>query len=155
MQARSLARSLSSFAAILVLMSSQGGTASAQQMQEKSLYERLGGYDALAAVTDDFIGRLASDPDLARFFGGLSLDSQKRLRQLVVDQLCEATGGPCLYIGRDMKTAHAGLGISEADWERAVQHLVATLDKFNVPERERDEVLAAISGMKDDIVESM
>lgn len=118
----------------------------------QSLYKRLGGYDAIAAVTDDFIGRLAKDPQLAKFFSSHSTDSLHRIRQLVVDQLCEATGGPCLYIGRDMKTSHAGLGITESDWQAAVNHLVATLDKFNVPPKEKEEVLNAISGLKKDIV---
>jgi hemoglobin len=120
--------------------------------QQASLYTRLGGYDALAAVTDDFIGRLASDPQLGRFFKGLSTDSQKRVRQHVVDFLCSATGGPCIYTGRDMKTAHTGLGITEEDWTNSVKALVATLDKFKVPEKEKGEVLAAISGLKGDIV---
>lgn len=117
------------------------------------LYKRLGGYDALAAVVDDFLPRLLNDPQLGRFFGGVSADSGKRIRQLVVDQLCAATGGPCLYVGRDMKSAHAGLGITDADWERAVGHLVATLDKFHVPVREKNEVLGALGGLKDQIVE--
>jgi hemoglobin len=120
--------------------------------QQATLYRRLGGYDAIAAVTDDFVGRLAGDPQLKHFFGGLSVDSQKRLRQHVVDFLCNATGGPCLYLGRDMKTAHTGLGITEADWNASVNHLVATLDKFKVPEKEKGEVLGAISGLKGDIV---
>ncbi|MCS6803733.1 MAG: DUF4440 domain-containing protein [Acidobacteriota bacterium] len=118
-----------------------------------SLYKRLGGYDALAAVTDDFLGRLLGDPQLKKFFGGVSTNSAQRIRQLVVDQLCAATGGPCFYIGRDMKASHAGLGISESDWDRAVAHLVDTLNKFMVPEREKSEVLAALSGLKKDIVE--
>jgi hemoglobin len=120
--------------------------------QQKSLYQRLGGYDAIAAVTDDFIGRLAGDPQLKHFFGGVSTDSQKKLRQHVVDFLCSATGGPCIYTGRDMKTSHAGLGITDADWDVSVKHLVATLDKFKVPEKEKGEVLGAISGLKGDIV---
>jgi len=120
--------------------------------QSASLYKRLGGYDAIAAVTDDFIGRLASDPQLSRFFGGLSVDSQKKLRQHVVDFLCVNTGGPCIYTGRDMKTAHTGLKITNADWDATVKDLVATLDKFKVPEKEKGEVLAAISSLKADIV---
>ncbi|MEW6127653.1 MAG: group 1 truncated hemoglobin [Acidobacteriota bacterium] len=119
-----------------------------------SLYKRLGGYDALAAVTDDFIGRLATDKQLGRFFQGASESSQKRIRQLVVDFLCNATGGPCLYLGRDMKTVHKGLKINEKDWEITVKHLVATLNKFKVPKKEQDEVLGAISGLKADIVEA-
>ena len=118
-----------------------------------TLYKRLGGYDAIAAVTDDFIGRLAADKDLGRFFVGASTDSQKRIRQLVIDQLCAASGGPCIYIGRSMKTAHAGLGITEADWRTSVKHLIATLDKFKVNKKEKDELLTAVSGLKGDIVE--
>lgn len=121
--------------------------------QQKSLYHRLGGYDALAAVTDDFIGRLATDKEIGRFFVGASDDSKKRIRQLVLDQLCQATGGPCVYIGRDMKTAHKGLKITEKDWDISVKHLVATLDKFKVPDREKHEVLTAISSLKKEIVE--
>src|SRR6266851_7683755 len=105
--------------------------------QQPSLYKRVGGYDALAAVTDDFIGRMATDKALSRFFVGHSKDSLGRIRQLVVDQLCAATGGPCVYIGRDMKTSHAGLGITERDWDGSVKHLVGTLDKFAVPARRR------------------
>ncbi|HZQ63213.1 MAG TPA: group 1 truncated hemoglobin [Casimicrobiaceae bacterium] len=118
-----------------------------------SLYKRLGGYDAIAAVTDDFLGRLAGDPQFARFFAGHSGDSIKRIRQNIVDQLCAATGGPCIYIGRDLKTAHAGLGITEKDWDASAKMLVATLDKFNVPAKEKDEVLTAVTSLKKDIVE--
>ena len=121
--------------------------------QPKSLYERLGGYDAIAALTDDFIGRLASDKMLARFFEGHSDDSLKRIRQHIIDQLCMAAGGPCSYTGRDMKTSHKGLGISEAEWNTAAGHLVATLDKFKVPEKEKNEVVGAVSSFKKDIVE--
>jgi hemoglobin len=124
----------------------------AAKAQGARLYQRLGGYDALAAVTDDFIGRLAGDPQLGRFFTGLSTDSKQRVRQHVVDFLCQATGGPCVYHGRDMKTAHTGLNITEADWNSSVRHLVATLDKFKVPEQEKGEVLQAVGGLKGDIV---
>ena len=137
---------------IFLLVSACAWNASAQSSGQ-SLYKRLGGYDAIAAVTDDFISRLASDKQLSRFFVGLSTDSQKRLRQLVVDQLCEATGGPCIYIGRSMKTSHAGLGITEGDWQITVNHLVATLDKFKVPEKEKSELLAIASSLKGDIVQ--
>jgi hemoglobin len=121
--------------------------------QEATLYKRLGGYDALAAVTDDLVGRLASDQELGKFFVGHSTDSVKRIRQLIVDQLCAATGGPCVYIGRDMKASHAGMGITEKHWEATARHLVATLDKFQVPAKEKNEVVAAIGTLKKDIVE--
>lgn len=125
----------------------------AQTAGGTSLYARLGGYDAIAAVTDDFIGRLANDRQLSKFFVGHSTHSLGRIRQLVVEQLCQAAGGPCVYIGRDMKTAHKGLGISESDWQVTVKHLTATFDKFKVPERERSELVAFLSTLKGDIVE--
>lgn len=121
--------------------------------QQATLYKRLGGYDALAAVTDDFLGRLATDQQFGKFFVGHSADSIRRIRQLIVDQLCAATGGPCVYTGRDMKSAHAGLGITGKDWDESVTLLIATLDKFSVPAKEKDEVLGAIGALKKDIVD--
>ena len=121
--------------------------------QEKSLYQRVGGYDALAAVVDDFVGRLVTDKQFERFFVGHSVDSKKRIRQHILDQFCAATGGPCVYTGRDMKTSHMGLGITEAEWDAAAKHLVASLDKFKVPEKEKGELLAFVVSLKKDIVE--
>jgi hemoglobin len=120
---------------------------------EKSLYQRLGGYDAIAAVTDEFITRLAGDQQFARFFSSLSTDSKLHLRQLVVDQLCAATGGPCVYVGRAMNQVHKGLGITKAEWDRSTGHLNAALDKFHVRAREKTEVLAAVTTLEPDIVE--
>lgn len=125
----------------------------AQPPAKPSLYKRLGGYDAIAAVSDDFLGRLAADKQLSRFLTGRSEDNMKHLRQMFVDQMCAVTGGPCIYIGRDMKTTHKGMGITEADWTAAVNDLVATLDKFKVGGDERAELLAAVSSLKKDIVE--
>jgi hemoglobin len=121
--------------------------------QEKSLYERVGGYNALAAVVDDFIGRLVSDKQFEKFFSGHSIDSKKRIRQHILDQFCAATGGPCVYTGREMKTSHAGLGITNADWDAAAKHLTASIDKFKVPEKEKGELLAFVTSLKKDIVE--
>lgn len=121
--------------------------------EKKSLYTRLGGYDAIAAVVDEFITRLATDPRFQRFFSGFSDDSKKRLRQHILDQFCAAAGGPCVYTGREMKTAHTGLKISEDDWNAAAKHLVAALDKFKVPEAEKNELLAFVISQKKDIVE--
>ena len=118
-----------------------------------SLYTRLGGYNAIAAVTDDFIGRLAADKQVSRFFVGHSQDSLMKIRQHVVEFLCNATGGPCVYMGRDMKTSHKGMGITESDWDLSVKALIATLDKFKVPEKEKGEVLAAVGPLKAQIVE--
>ena len=125
----------------------------ASQAADPPLYQRLGGYDAIAAVTGDFLGRLAHDPSLGRFFVGHGTDSVRRIQQDIVDFLCKATGGPCLYTARDMKTAHAGLAITGADWDKMLVHLSATFNKFKVPERERNELLAAVAGLKKDIVE--
>ena len=120
---------------------------------QESLYKRLGGYDALAAVTDDFIKALATDKQLGRFFSGVSVDSQKRIRQLALDLLCSVTGGPCLYIGRSMKAVHEGLGITENDWNLTVKHLTESLDKFKVGKAEKDDLLKIVGTLKPDIVE--
>jgi hemoglobin len=140
------------FIAAVVLLLLSVASASAADAPA-SLYKRLGGYDAIAAVVDDFLGRLASDTQTAKFFQGVSADHQKAIRQLVVDQVCAATGGPCLYIGRDMKSTHAGLGIAKADWDKAVSLFLATLDKFKVPQKERDELVAIVGSLEKDIVE--
>ena len=137
-------------AALVVLVV---GSTSAQETK-KSLYQRLGGYDAIAAVVDDFVPRLVNDPTLAKFFAGHGDNSKKKIRQLVVDQLCEATGGPCVYTGRTMKVAHAGIAITEENWNASVKHLVAAIDKFKVPQKEKDEMLAIVSTLKADIVAS-
>ena len=137
---------------MLLVCSILATAAFAADAPQKSLYQRLGGYDAIAAVTDDFITHLATDPQLGRFFTGLSNDPKLGVRQHVVDFLCVATGGPCKYTGRDMKTAHTGLNISEADWNTSVKYLVGTLDKFKVPEKEKSDVVTAIGSLKGDIV---
>jgi hemoglobin len=121
--------------------------------EKKSLYTRLGGYDAIAAVVDDFIGRLVADKRFSKFFVGHSEDSLKKIRMHVIDQLCAAAGGPCLYIGRDMKTSHHGLGITGDDWDASAKHLVESLDKFKVPQAEKDELLAFVGTLKKDIVD--
>lgn len=131
---------------------SMSGAMNASQ-EKKSLYSRLGGYDAIAAVVDDFIQRLATDKRFERFFSGFSTDSQKRLRQHILDQFCVAAGGPCVYMGRDMKTTHGGLGITEADWDVAANHLIAALDKYKVPKAEKDELMTFVAAQKKDIVE--
>ncbi|HXT63948.1 MAG TPA: group 1 truncated hemoglobin [Pyrinomonadaceae bacterium] len=129
----------------------QAKTTSVQE--KKSLYTRLGGYDAIALVVDDFIHRLATDKRFERFFSGFSEDSQKRLRQHILDQFCAAAGGPCVYTGREMRTVHKGLGITEADWDAAAKHLVEALDKYKVPEAEKNDLLAFVVTQKKDIVE--
>ena len=140
------------FGLVLSLLLMAGGSMPSHA-QEKSLYQRIGGYDALAAVVDDFVGRLVTDKQFEKFFVGHSDDSKKRIRQHIVDQFCAASGGPCVYTGRTMKDSHAGLGITDADWDAAAKHLVASLDKFKVAEKEKGEVLAFVTSLKKDIVE--
>jgi len=120
---------------------------------EKSLYERLGGYNSIAAVVDDFLGRQFADKQVGRFYVGHSTNSKKRLRQLITEMICEVTGGPAKYIGRDMRTSHAGLGITGSDWQVTVKNLTAVLDKFTVPQKEKDELLTIVSGLRPIIVE--
>jgi len=138
------------FCSVSVFAQKTDGT---MEMKEKSLYARLGGYDAVAGVTDDFLDRLLKDKVFAKFFVGASNDTKKKIRQHIVDFLCLATGGPCVYTGRDMRTAHEGLMITKDEWDASVKHLIATLDKFKVPEKEKGEVLAAVGGLEKDIVE--
>ena len=119
-----------------------------------SLYSRLGGYDAIAAVVDDLLPRLREDPLLGRFLTSpRSIDTNNRERQLTVDFIVAAAGGPTFYLGRDMKTSHKGMGINKNDWAAFEKHLTAALEKFNVPERERNEVIAFIASLETDIVE--
>ncbi|MDX1489354.1 MAG: group 1 truncated hemoglobin [Acidiferrobacterales bacterium] len=121
-------------------------------MSDKSLYERLGGYDAIAAVTNALLQRLKSDDKLRRYWDHRGDDGVERETQLVIDFLANAAGGPMYYTGRDMKTAHQGMNVDEEDWQRLVGHVSATLNSFNVPERETGEVLAFIESTKSDIV---
>ena len=122
--------------------------------QATSLYRRMGGYDVIAAVIDDLFAILHGDPGFARFFGGRSEDSVIRSRQLLVDQMCALSGGPCHYIGRDMKTSHRGLGITDAEWESNMKASDAALTKNDVGEAERAEFLALFERYRDDIVEA-
>jgi hemoglobin len=123
-------------------------------MSARTLYERLGGYDAIAAVASDLLPRLQGDPRLARFWQHRGEDGVRREKQLLVDFLCASAGGPLYYTGRDMKTSHKGMKISEADWSAFLGHLNATLDAFRVPQAERDEVVGFVQSTKADIVEA-
>lgn len=118
-----------------------------------SLYARLGGYDAFAAVADDLLPRLMGDELLARFWQNRPEDSILREKQLLVDFLCANAGGPMYYVGRDMATSHRGMGITEADWTAFLGHAAATLEKFEVAEREMSDVVGFVVSLKSDIVD--
>jgi hemoglobin len=125
-----------------------------EDTSQHSLYQRLGGYDAIAAATDDLLARLQSDPQLVDYWKGASHDNQRKARQLIVDFMTEAAGGPAYYTGRDMRRSHDGMGISASDWELFMRHSAATLAHFGVAERETQEVLDFFSSLKDEVVES-
>ena len=119
----------------------------------ESLYHRLGGYDAIAAATDDLLARLQSDPHLRDYWKGASDNNRRKARQQIVDFMVEAAGGPAYYTGRDMKTSHHGMHIDDGDWDAFMHHSAAMLDHFGVPAREKEEVLAFFAGLKGEVVE--
>jgi hemoglobin len=134
---------------LLVLSILISACSSTMTQSETSLYERLGGRAAIAAVVDDFVGNVAADKRINGYFSNANIP---RLKQRLVEQICAGTGGPCQYTGRDMKTTHAGMGIDEAAFNALVEDLVKTLDKFKVPGREKNELLGILGPMKSDIV---
>lgn len=118
----------------------------------QSLYERLGKKEAITAVVDDFVARVAADNRINGRFANTDIP---RLKAMLVDQICEASGGPCKYTGKDMRSAHAGMGITSEQFDALVGDLVATLNKFKVPQREQSELLSVLGPMKKDIVTAM
>ena len=119
----------------------------------RSLYERLGGYDVIAAFMKDYITRIRADPQFARFGSGRGTDKKNRDTQLNIDYMCKIAGGTNYYMGRDMKTAHGGLGITEAEWAGHGKHMEEALEKQKIPAKERAEVLALLGHLKPDIME--
>ena len=117
-----------------------------------TLYQRLGGREAIKQVVDDFVANLAADPRVNARFKGLDATKMTKLQTDLADQICDVTGGPCAYLGRDMKAVHAGMNITEAEWNATVEDLVKTLNKFKVGPKEQQELLSALGGMKKDIV---
>lgn len=144
-----VSRGLSALSLAVILVTFSAACTSMQDKPQKSLYDRLGGKPAIQAVVDDFIGNVAADSRINGFFANTNIP---RLNSMLVNQICEATGGPCRYTGRDMKTAHAGMGVTDAHFNALVENLVKSLNKFNVPEKEKNELLAALASMKGDIV---
>jgi hemoglobin len=141
--------------ALALLVSSAGLQSALAAGKDKSLYDRLGGKKAITAVVDEFVGRVAADTRINGFFAKTAADPQRlaSFKKKLVDQICQASGGPCKYTGKDMKTAHQGMGISGDDFNALVEDLVGALNKFNVGEKEKNELLGALGPMKSDIVE--
>ena len=123
-------------------------------MNQKSLYDRLGGYDGLSAFADNLLPRLRGDSQLGRFWAHRGDDGLAREKQLLVDFLSSNAGGPIYYTGRDMKTTHVGMRISESDWSVFLGHAGATMEALQVPKQECDDVVAFVLSLKDDLVEA-
>ena len=120
----------------------------------KTLYQRLGGYDAIAMVVDAFLPNLvAADPKIPNMVSGLSEASRMRNRQMIVDQICMLTGGPCIFVGRPNNVSHKGLDITQELWEKSQKALALTLDQKGVKDPEKTDLLAVIDSLKDDIIQ--
>lgn len=137
-------------ACVLSLMMMAGSVQVADGAQAKSLYDRLGGKGAITAVVDTFVGNVGGDARINGFFGSTDLT---KLKLHLVNQICEASGGPCQYTGRTMKQTHAGMGVHDAAFGALVEDLVAALDHHKVGKAEKDELLGVLDPMKSDIVE--
>ena len=119
-----------------------------------SLYQRIGGYDVLAAVVDDLFALMRADSRFARFGAGRSIDSRRRAQQLTVDFLCSLSGGPCYYTGRDMRTSHAGLQIVESEWDATIQMTKKALQNHSVGPQEQSDFIALFEQFRNDIIET-
>jgi hemoglobin len=138
--------------ALLMAMVALWCAACASAPPEPTLYQRLGGREAIKLVVDDFVANMAADPSVNGRFKGLDGARVAKLQTNLADQICDAAGGPCAYLGRDMKTTHTGMGITEAEWNATVEDLVKSLNKFKVGQKEQQELLSALGAMKKDIV---
>lgn len=140
---------------LLIVLSNNGSSGFAQEKKEKSLYERLGGVYAIATVVDDFIERLLvndvlnSNPAIKEARDRVP---KAGLKFRVTALVCQVTGGPEVYTGRNMKEAHKHLNITEKEWDAMVADFKKTLDKFKVPQKEQNELFAIVGSTKSDIV---
>ena len=141
---------LAAFAIVASAQNSNSSTTASGGMMEKSLYDRLGGVAAISAVTDEFIKNCAGDTRINAKFGKTNIP---RLRLHLIEQLCAATGGPCVYTGMSMTKTHKNMKVTEGEFGALVEDLVKALDKFNVPEKEKGELLAILGPLKSQIVE--
>ena len=123
-------------------------------MNQTSLYDRLGGYDGITAFVNALLPRLQADALLGRFWQNRGSDGIAREKQLLIDYLCANAGGPVYYTGRDMKTSHVGMTISDADWSTFMDHAGATMAELKVPQSECDDIAAFVTSLKEDIVEA-
>lgn len=122
---------------------------------DKSLYERLGGKPAVEAVVSDLVDRILLDQRINGWFAhaGSSPEATAAYKSTLTDFVCQNVGGPCEYKGRDMVAAHTGRAITDAAFGAVVEDLIASLEKFNVPQKEQDDLLGLLGGLKPDIVQ--
>jgi len=132
------------------------GTTSSLSLAEtnRSLYERLGGYDAISAVVDVFLIKVWEDPVVGRYFVGMGTDTRNQLRQKNKNLMCANTGGPCKKINRPLAEAHVGLGVTDKEFDIVAGHLGTTLKEFKVPQKEFEELMTKVSGLRDYVVEA-
>ena len=143
------------FTSLLLVSGLALSTATASLAQKQgALYDNLGGKKAITAVVDEFVSRVAADTRINAYFKQTASDPKRlaSFKAKLVDQICEATGGPCKYKGKSMKAAHMGMGVSGADFGALVEDLVGALDKFKVKEADKNALLGALGPMKSDIV---
>ena len=149
-------RRISGWGMVLVFVAMTAGACASMQaptpVAMPSLYRRLGGREGIAIVVNDFAANMVSDPRVNDRFKDKKPAELEAFKSKVADQICEATGGPCSYYGKDMKTAHEGMRITEAEWNATVEDLVKALDKNNVDARSKQELLGALAPLKKDIV---
>jgi hemoglobin len=131
-----------------------GPSPKATMRDGKTLYQRLGGYDAIAKTVDAFLPHLlAADPKIQAMVSGLAEASRMRNRQMIVDQICMLTGGPCLFVGRPNEVSHQGLEITQELWDKSQKALADTLDELKVKDPDKSELLAVIDALKVDIIQ--
>jgi hemoglobin len=149
-----MSRMIRLLAVALVAVSVAGLQAQGTQ-KGSTLYDRLGKKPAIVAVVDDFVNNCATDKRIDAFFAATAADKARlaKFKGNLVDQICEASGGPCKYTGKDMKTAHIGMGISSANFDALVEDLVKSLVKFKVAKADQDILLGVLGPMKAQIVE--
>jgi hemoglobin len=117
-----------------------------------TLYKRLGGREGIAVVVGDFVTNMTGDSRVNARFKDMKGPEIEKLKSNLADQICDATGGPCSYVGRDMKTAHKGMKITDAEWNATVENLSKALDKNKVDPKDKSELLGILGPMKADIV---
>jgi len=137
---------------VLMMLTVTLGACATMSEPEPTLYKRLGGREGIRWVVDDFVAFLVADPRFKDRFTKLTPAQVEKLKTNASDQICDATGGPCSYLGKDMKAAHTGMNITEADWNATVEDLIKALDKRNVAKKDQQELIGLLAPMKKDIV---